>query len=368
MQNGGCHPVDGCYFPDAALRRRRLPVARRQRRQEGRRRARSCPAPGSRQIAGAKVGFIGMTLEATPTLVNPAGRRERRLQGRGRDGQRAGGRAQEAGRQGDRRAAARGRRTTPAPTTQCIGISDPIATMATQFTPRSTRSSPGTPTTRTSAPSPTRPATRASSRARPPTARWSPRPTSSSTRAAVRSTAAAPPRPTTWCPRALAEGRRPRRRSSPSGTPSPGRSTRRVVGTNAEDIPVTPAATAASRRRWATSWPTPSSAAPRPRERRCPDRPDERRWRAGQPPIAAEVRRGAGRDHLRGGVTTSRRSATSTRARPHRCAARGGARAAVPAGPARGSPRRARARCVRGLHLHLGRHAAGRAAGSSRAR
>jgi 5'-nucleotidase len=72
MQNGGCHPVDGCYFP-------------------------SDPYPGADfqwlaanvvndvtgdtplppywidDIDGVKVGFIGMTLEATDTLVAQAG-------------------------------------------------------------------------------------------------------------------------------------------------------------------------------------------------------------------------------------------------------------------------------------------------------
>ena len=72
MQDGGCHPVDGCYFPDA-------------------------PYPGAdfqwlaanvvddatgetplppywiERVQNVKVGFIGMTLEATDTLVAAAG-------------------------------------------------------------------------------------------------------------------------------------------------------------------------------------------------------------------------------------------------------------------------------------------------------
>jgi 5'-nucleotidase len=72
MQNGGCHPVDGCYFPDE-------------------------PYPGAdfqwlaanvvsdttgetplppywvKKIESVKIGFIGMTLEATDTLVAAAG-------------------------------------------------------------------------------------------------------------------------------------------------------------------------------------------------------------------------------------------------------------------------------------------------------
>ena len=72
MQTGGCHPTDGCYFPDE-------------------------PSPGAdfqwlsanvvdestgktplppywiKKVDGIKVGFIGMTLEATDTLVAAAG-------------------------------------------------------------------------------------------------------------------------------------------------------------------------------------------------------------------------------------------------------------------------------------------------------
>ena len=48
MQNGGCHPVDGCYFPAAAVCGRELPVARRQRRQRRDRPRRRCPRTGSR--------------------------------------------------------------------------------------------------------------------------------------------------------------------------------------------------------------------------------------------------------------------------------------------------------------------------------
>ena len=74
---GGCHPVDGCYFPDAAVRRRRLPVARRQRREA--RTAASTLLPGTwvKEIAGIKVGFIGMTLEAHADARQPVRRRRR---------------------------------------------------------------------------------------------------------------------------------------------------------------------------------------------------------------------------------------------------------------------------------------------------
>ena len=71
MQNGGCHPVDGCYFPDE-------PYAGAQFRwlaanvvdQAG-----DTPLPPYwvKRFNNVKVGFIGMTLEATSTLVAAAG-------------------------------------------------------------------------------------------------------------------------------------------------------------------------------------------------------------------------------------------------------------------------------------------------------
>jgi 5'-nucleotidase len=72
MQNGGCHPVDGCksstsfpgakfkflsanVFTDVATRKTLL------------------PAYEIREFEGVKVAFIGMTLEGTTQIVNPAG-------------------------------------------------------------------------------------------------------------------------------------------------------------------------------------------------------------------------------------------------------------------------------------------------------
>jgi 5'-nucleotidase len=72
MQRGGCHPEDGCYFPDdpydgAGFRWLAANVVRKD---NGRP---LLPATAVRRVNGVKVGFIGMTLEETPTLVNPAG-------------------------------------------------------------------------------------------------------------------------------------------------------------------------------------------------------------------------------------------------------------------------------------------------------
>ena len=108
MQNGGCHPVDGCYFPDAAPTP--APTSTTSPRTSSRRTApasRSCPARRVKTVDGVKVGFIGMTLEATPTLVNPAGVATSTSRTRSRPPTPRPA-AQEAGREVDRRAAARG--------------------------------------------------------------------------------------------------------------------------------------------------------------------------------------------------------------------------------------------------------------------
>ncbi len=71
LQNGGCHPVDGCQdgdpyfgadFPylaaNTVYRDTGEPIL---------------PAWKVRKVQGVSVGFIGMTLEGTPSIVNPAG-------------------------------------------------------------------------------------------------------------------------------------------------------------------------------------------------------------------------------------------------------------------------------------------------------
>ena len=83
MQNGGCHPVDGCYFPDAPYAGADYQyLAANVVKKDGS--GTLLPSTWVKSIGGTKIGFIGMTLEGTPTLVDPAGVRERRVQGRGR--------------------------------------------------------------------------------------------------------------------------------------------------------------------------------------------------------------------------------------------------------------------------------------------
>ncbi len=87
MQEGGCHPVDGCYFPDDPYAGADFPwlAANVINKADG-----STFLPGTwvKEISGTKVGFIGMTLEGTDLLVSPGGIATVDVQGRGRDGQR----------------------------------------------------------------------------------------------------------------------------------------------------------------------------------------------------------------------------------------------------------------------------------------
>jgi 5'-nucleotidase len=71
MQNGGCHPVDGCYFPDEPYAGADFQwLAANVQNAAG-----ETPLPPYwiTRIESIKVGFIGMTLEATDTLVAAAG-------------------------------------------------------------------------------------------------------------------------------------------------------------------------------------------------------------------------------------------------------------------------------------------------------
>jgi 5'-nucleotidase len=72
MQHGGCHPVDGCYFPGEPYDGADFDwlAANVVRKDTG-----ETLLPGTKieRVQGTRVGFIGMTLEATDTLVNPEG-------------------------------------------------------------------------------------------------------------------------------------------------------------------------------------------------------------------------------------------------------------------------------------------------------
>lgn len=72
MQDGGCHPVDGCYFPSEPYNGADFPWLSANVFYEA---TGETVLPGTwvKQIGGVKVGFIGMTLEDTPALVAQSG-------------------------------------------------------------------------------------------------------------------------------------------------------------------------------------------------------------------------------------------------------------------------------------------------------
>ena len=72
MQYGGCHPTAGCFLPGITYpgARFRWLAANVVQKSDG---TSLLPAYEVRDIEGVKVGFIGMTLNATSTLVSPAG-------------------------------------------------------------------------------------------------------------------------------------------------------------------------------------------------------------------------------------------------------------------------------------------------------
>ena len=133
MQQGGCHPVDGCYFPDqpyagADFQWLAANVVRKDNGQS------LLPATSVKTVNGVKIGFIGMTLKATPTLVSPAGVATVDFKD---EVETANLQAQALKKQGVKaivvliheggyQAGTYG---------QCLGVSEPISTIATQMTP-----------------------------------------------------------------------------------------------------------------------------------------------------------------------------------------------------------------------------------------
>jgi len=71
MAYGGCHPVDGCQDGDDFLGANFQYLAANVVRQDNGKTL--FPAYKVRSFAGAKIAFIGMTLEGTPTIVTPSG-------------------------------------------------------------------------------------------------------------------------------------------------------------------------------------------------------------------------------------------------------------------------------------------------------
>jgi 5'-nucleotidase len=85
MQHGGCHPEDGCYFPEAPYAGADFQwlAANVVKKDDGetllpgtsvKTITATIAGPGKRvRTQDFRIGFIGMTLEATPTLVSPSG-------------------------------------------------------------------------------------------------------------------------------------------------------------------------------------------------------------------------------------------------------------------------------------------------------
>jgi 5'-nucleotidase len=72
MQEGGCHPEDGCYFPDEPYAGADFPwlAANVVNDSTGKT---VLPPYWIKKFQGAQIAFIGMTLEGTPSLVSPSG-------------------------------------------------------------------------------------------------------------------------------------------------------------------------------------------------------------------------------------------------------------------------------------------------------
>ena len=71
MQNGGCHPVDGCKGPKPFAGAKFEYLAASTYLDDG---TTLFPPYTIRELGGVKVGFIGLTLEGTPDVITPAAR------------------------------------------------------------------------------------------------------------------------------------------------------------------------------------------------------------------------------------------------------------------------------------------------------
>ena len=107
MQNGGCHPKDGCQGPHPFLGAKfRYLAASTIEKSTGKP---LLPAYEIRNFDGIPVAFIGLTLKGTPLIVAPDGVATPRIPRRGRDGECADPGTEGARRRGDRGADPRGR-------------------------------------------------------------------------------------------------------------------------------------------------------------------------------------------------------------------------------------------------------------------
>jgi 5'-nucleotidase len=133
MQKGGCHPVDGCYFPDAKYGGADFPwLAANVVKKDGS--GTLLPGTWVKSVGGTKVGFIGMTLEGTPSLVDPAGVADVEFKD---EVQTANAQAQALKKQGVKSIVVLLHEggVNAGNYQQCVGVSDPILTIAKTMTP-----------------------------------------------------------------------------------------------------------------------------------------------------------------------------------------------------------------------------------------
>ncbi len=132
MQNGGCH-ADGCYFPDEPYAGADFPwLAANVVKKDGS--GTLLPGTYVKKIAGTKVGFIGMTLEGTDLLVSPGGISSVTFED---EVETANSEAAKLKKQGVKAIVVLMHEggLNSGTYDECVGISEPIATMATQFSP-----------------------------------------------------------------------------------------------------------------------------------------------------------------------------------------------------------------------------------------
>lgn len=133
MQDGGCHPKDGCYFEDEVYPGADFPwlAANVIKKSDG---ETLLPGTWVKEVAGTKVGFIGMTLEGTDLLVSPGGVSSVTFED---EVETANAQADVLKKQGVKAIVVLMHEggANAGTYNSCVGISEPIATMATQFSP-----------------------------------------------------------------------------------------------------------------------------------------------------------------------------------------------------------------------------------------
>jgi 5'-nucleotidase len=186
MQNGGCHPVDGCQdgtpFFGSVFQFLAANVIDNSTNNP------LLPAFKIERIQGVKIAFIGETLEGTPLIVTPAGVQGLTFLDEADTVNMLVPRLREKGSRRSSSSSMRaGSRPATGSTTAARGSAATSSTSSTASTTRSTSSSAGTRTSRTTAPS-----TASSSRARRPSAGSSRTSTSGSTARRARSSRRSP--------------------------------------------------------------------------------------------------------------------------------------------------------------------------------